>query len=94
MRIFALEKLIEISSKKWVFITHKNFARWQPGNVRNDLPVDQAVDRPTVIFITVVPTVDRPVDRPPPESGALSVGRPCGRPAELAGHVHVLVHIG
>ena len=31
--------------------------------VRNDLPVDRQVDRPTVIFMTVVPPVDRPVDR-------------------------------
>ena len=65
-------------------------ARWQLGKGRNALPVD----RPTVIFMIVVPPIDRPVDRPPPESGVLSVGRPCGRLAELAGHVHVLVYIG
>ena len=35
-----------------------------------------------------------PGDRPPPVSGVLSVGRPRGRLAEFAGHVHVLVHIG
>ena len=57
---------------------------------QNALPVD----RPTVIFLTVVPAVDRPVDRPPPESGVLSVGRPPGRPAEVAGLCARPVHIG
>ena len=41
----------------------KNSVRWQPGKVRDDLPVDRPVDRPTVIFMTVVPSVDCPVDR-------------------------------
>ena len=49
-------------------------------------------DQPTVIFLTVVPPVDRPVDRAKPvgrkpgrpaapESWVLSVGRPPNRPA-------------
>ena len=60
-----------------------------------------SVDRPTVIFLTVEPPVDRakPVGRPPgrpatPESWVLSVGRPPGRPAYLAGLCARLVHIG
>ena len=63
MRKFALEIVVENSSKKWVFIAHKNSARWQPGKVRNDLSVDRLVDRPTVIFMTVVAPVDRPADQ-------------------------------
>ena len=58
-----------------------------------------------VIFLTVVPPVDRPVDRTKPvvrlpgrpavpKSKVLSVGRPPGRPAYQAGHVHVFMHIG
>ena len=59
----------------------------------------------TVIFLTIVPLVDRPVDRAKPsidcpvdrltpESGVLSVGRPRGRPAVVAGVCARLVHIG
>ena len=54
----------------------------------------------TVIFLTVVPSVDRPVDgaqpvgRPPglpapPEIWVVTVGRPPGRQALYAGHVHI-----
>ena len=59
--------------------------------VKNDLSVDRPVDRLTVIFLTVEPPVDRPVDRAKPavdhpvdrpalESWVLSVGRLRGRP--------------
>ena len=63
MRIFALEIVIENSSKKWVFIAHKQICPLAAAKVRNDPPIDRPVDRPTVIFMTIVPLVDRPVDR-------------------------------
>ena len=53
-----LSKIIKKSAQEMVFIPSKNSARWQPGKVRNDL----LVNRPTVIFMTVVPPVDRPID--------------------------------
>jgi len=43
----------------------------------------------TVIFLTVVPLIDCPVDRPALESGVLSFGRPRGRPAFYGWPVHI-----
>ena len=70
MRIFALGILDENNSIEGIFIASQKSARWQPGKGRNALPFD----RPTVIFMTVVSAVDRPVDR------AKTIGRPPGRP--------------
>ena len=45
--------------KRGVFIPSQNSAHLQPGKGRNALLVDCLVDRPTVIFMTVVPPVDK-----------------------------------
>jgi len=50
-------------------------------------PVDRPVDRPSL-------TVDRSGRPPPPESGVLAVGRPPGRPAQVAGQRARFVHVG
>ena len=69
-------------------------SRWQSGKV--DCPVDRrnghiydrcASDRPPGRPATAI---DRPPGRLPGRSrGVLSVGRPCGRSAFMAGHMHV-----
>ena len=68
--------------------TTKNSCRKQPPNVPiyrvwktsrwglSGLSVDRPVDRPTVIFLTVVPSVDRSVDRTSGTESRLSAGRP------------------
>ena len=63
MRIFALEKLVKNKLKWGVFIAPKRICPLAAGKGRNALPVDHPVDRPTVIFLTVEPPVDRPVDQ-------------------------------
>ena len=52
-----------IQLKRWVFISSQKSARWQAGKGRNALLVDRLVDRSTVIFMTVEPPLDHPVDR-------------------------------
>ena len=50
-------------------------------------PVDRSVDR--------AKPHGRSVGRPPaPESGVLAVGRPLGRPAQVAGQRACFVHVG
>jgi len=55
-------------------------ARWQSGKGKNALLVDRPIASATVIFLTVMPPVDRPVDRTKP-----SVDRPVDRPAPRVG---------
>ena len=74
--IFALGILGENNSRGGQFITPQKSARWQPEKGRNALPVD----RPTVIFMTVEPSVDRPSPRPGYREQKLSTGQPPGRP--------------
>ena len=68
MEKFALKILVKNSPIDGYYMPLKKSARWQPGKVKNDLPVDRPVDHPTVIFLTVVPPVDRLVDRAQPVS--------------------------
>ena len=76
--IFALENLVENNSRGGLFITPQKSARWQSGQ---KWPSGRPPGRPAQrSYMTVVP----PVDRSPPESGVLSVGRLRDRPAELA----------
>jgi len=61
---------------------------------KNALPVDRAVDRPTVTFWPL-PATGRPPGRPKQTESCLhAVGRPCGRPDHVAASVHVSVHVG
>ena len=58
------------------------YGRWRPTQQESLLLVDSQVDRPTVRFPTVVPPVDRPVDRGlDTESRALCRSTAAGRPA-------------
>ena len=59
MGIYTLSKICPLAAKKG----------------QNALPVDRSVNWRTVIFMTVVPPVDRPVDR------AKATGQSPGRPA-------------
>ena len=63
MRRKALKNLVENSLREALYMGSQNYSRWQPEKVIFDLPVDRLVDQPTVIFLTVEPPVDRPVDR-------------------------------
>ena len=63
MRIFALLKSYRKLTQMGVFITPFEICPLAAGKGRNALPVDRPFDRPTVIFLTVEPSVDRP-DRP------------------------------
>ena len=56
MRIFALKKLVENQLKWGVFIAPTKFCPLAAGKGWNALPVDRAVDQPTIIFLTVEPT--------------------------------------
>ena len=49
---------MENSLREVLFIGSQNYSRWGPEKVSFDLLVDQ----PTVIFLTVEPSVDRLVD--------------------------------
>ena len=66
-----LLKFFVKSAQEVVFIDQQKFCPLQPGKAQIVLLVDRPVDRPTVIFLTVVPPVDRAKDH----------GRPPGRPA-------------
>ena len=87
MENFALTILLKSAQEMGIYNPFSKTSRWQSEKARFALPVNRPVDRPTVIFLTVVPpvdppvdrakpSVDRPVDRPAPESWVLLVGRP------------------
>ena len=63
MRKFALEIVNQNNPREWVYIAHKQICPLAAGKGSFALPVDWPVNRPTVTFLTVVPAVDRPVDR-------------------------------
>ena len=59
MEKFTLKILVKNNSRGGLFITPQEICPLVAGKVRNNLPVDRQVDRLTVIFMTVVPPVDR-----------------------------------
>ena len=68
---------------KGVKISLKRICPLAGRKVKNDLPVDRPVDRPTFKFLTVEPA-DRPPgrSRPEPESNGSLAGRSPGRPGQ------------
>jgi len=87
------KKLIQNNSREGIYIASQKSAYWHPE--RAELPFRSTARSTgiTVIFMTIVPSVDRPinrqkpsvdrpVDRPPPESGVLLVDRPHSQPTE------------
>ena len=75
-----LKNLVKQLKRGQIYYPSKS-SRWQQAKGIFALPVDRAVDRPTVKFMTVEPT-GRPLGRLglDPESNGSLAGRPHGRP--------------
>ena len=108
MKILALEKLVENSSRGGKFIAPENLPVGSLAKGNFALPIDRPVDWPTVTFLTVVPPVGRDwIQREAAlcrstgrSTGAISReqssldGRPPGRPAHQPRLRARLMHVG